>query len=150
MADARARLGEAQEEFERTLASIKEAQLVAEDALARASEAEEKARTARREAEDERSVARREREATMADAREEARRALAEVQAEITAARELLARTTLTEARLDESAARLEERVGELAPPADGAQSGANGGAGRECHRGRDCAIQGRLAGDGR
>ena len=39
------RLGEAQEEFEQTLASIKEAQLAAEDALARAAEAEERART---------------------------------------------------------------------------------------------------------
>jgi DNA mismatch repair protein MutS2 len=114
VADARARLGEAQEEFERTLASIKEAQLTAEEALARATEAEERARTARREAEDERSVARREREAAVASAREEAKRALAEVHAEIAAARELLARTTLTEARLEESAARLEESVGTL------------------------------------
>jgi DNA mismatch repair protein MutS2 len=125
VADARARLGEAQEEFERTLASIKEAQQVAEDALARATDTEERARLARREAEDERSVARREREAAMADAREEARRALADVQAEITAARELLARTTLTEARLDESVARIEERVEELAPAGDGAREEA-------------------------
>lgn len=116
VSDARARLGEAQAEFERTLASIKETQLTAEDALARATEAEERARVARREAEDERSVARREREAAMADAREEARRALVEVQAEIAAARELLERSTLTETRLQESAARLEERVGDLSP----------------------------------
>jgi len=115
VADARTRLGEAQEEFERTLASIKEAQLVAEDALARATEAEERARAARREAEDERSVARRERETALADAREEARRALAEVHAEIAAARELLVRTTLTETRLEESAARLDERLGSIA-----------------------------------
>ena len=119
--DARARLGEAQEEFERTLASIKEAQLTTEDALARATEAEERARAARREAEDERSVARREREAAVADARAEAKRALAEVHAEIASARELLARTTLTEARLEESAARLEESVGSLAGGGGGA-----------------------------
>ncbi len=124
--DARTRLGEAQEEFERTLASIKETQLTAEESLARATEAEERARAARREAEDERSVARRERESAVADARAEAKRALDEVHAEIAAARELLARTTLTEARLEESAARLEESVGTLvgegaslaAPPA--------------------------------
>ncbi len=67
VADARARLGEAQEEFERTLASIKEAQLTAEESLARATEAEERARAARREAEDERIVARREREAALSD-----------------------------------------------------------------------------------
>ena len=119
VADARARLGQAQEEFEQTLASIKEAQITAEDALARATEAEERARAARREAEDERSVARREREVAMADAREEAKRALAEVQGEIAAARELLARTTLTEARLEESAARLGETVDELADRAE-------------------------------
>jgi len=114
VADARTRLGEAQEEFERTLASIREAQLTAEDTLARAAEAEERARAARREAEDERSVARREREAAVADARAEAKHALGEVHAEIAAARDLLTRTTLTEARLQESAARLEETVGSL------------------------------------
>jgi DNA mismatch repair protein MutS2 len=114
VADARARLGEAQEEFERTLASIKEAQLTAEESLARATEAEERARAARREAEDERSVARREREAALLTARDDAKRALAEVHAEIAAARELLERTTLTEARLEESAARLEESAGSL------------------------------------
>ncbi len=124
VADARARLGEAQEEFERTLASIREAQLTAEDALARAAEAEERARAARREAEDERSVARRERETAVADARSEAKHALAEVHAEIAAARDLLTRTTLTEARLEESAARLEESVGSLVaqPSADSSE----------------------------
>jgi len=113
--DAKARLGEAQEEFERTLASIREAQVTAEDTLARAAEAEERARTARREAEDERLVARREREAALADARAEAKRAVAEVHAEVAAARELLTRATLTDARLEESVARLEESVGSLA-----------------------------------
>jgi DNA mismatch repair protein MutS2 len=116
VADARARLGEAQEEFERTLVSIKDAQLTAEEALARATESEERARAARREAEDDRSRARREREAALADARAEAQRALAEVNAEIGAARELLARATLTEARLEESAARLEQSVGSISP----------------------------------
>jgi len=124
VADARARLGEAQAEFERTLASIKEAQLTAEDALARATEAEARARAARHEAETERSVARREREATLADAREEARRALAEVQDEIASARELLARTTLTEARLEESVARLAERAGSIGAGSDGGSDG--------------------------
>jgi DNA mismatch repair protein MutS2 len=123
VADARSRLGRAQEEFERTLASIRETRLTTEDALARAAEAEERARAARREAEEERSRARRERAAVHADARAEAQRALAEVQAEISAARELLARTTLTEARLEESATRLEESVrpfvGAPAAPAD-------------------------------
>jgi DNA mismatch repair protein MutS2 len=114
VADARARLGEAQEEFERTLASIREAQVTAEDTLARAADAEERAHAARRAAEEERSVARRERETAVADARADAKRALAEVHSEIASARELLARTTLTESRLEESAARLEESVGSL------------------------------------
>ncbi|MGI8928182.1 MAG: endonuclease MutS2 [Candidatus Limnocylindrales bacterium] len=122
VADAKARLGEAQEEFEKTLASIREAQVTAEDTLARAAEAEERARAARREAEDERSVARREREAAFSDARAEAKQALAEVHSEIEAARELLTRATLTDARLEESAARLGDSVGalaaETAPPA--------------------------------
>jgi DNA mismatch repair protein MutS2 len=125
VADARSRLGEAQEEFERTLASIKETQLTAEDALARATEAEERARTARREAEDERSRARKERETALEGARAEAQRALAEVQAEIRAARELLARSTLTEARLDESVARLEGSVGSLVGETDSVEPAA-------------------------
>jgi DNA mismatch repair protein MutS2 len=116
--DARARLGHAQEEFEQTLVSIKAAQLTAEEALARATDAEERAKSARREAEDERSRARRERETALADARTEAQRALAEVNAEIAAARDLLARATLTETRLEESAARLQESVTAI-PPAE-------------------------------
>ena len=122
--DARSRLGRGQAEFEQTLVSIREAQLTAEDALARVTEAEERARVARHEAEEERSRARRERDTAVADARAEAERALADVHAEIRAARELLARSALTDARLEETAARLDERVAALvgreaaAPPA--------------------------------
>jgi DNA mismatch repair protein MutS2 len=112
--DARSRLGRAQAEFEQTLVSIKEAQLTAEESLARAAEAEERARAARREAEEERQRARRERELALADARTEAQRALAEVHEEIAAARDLLARQTLTDARLEESVARLGERTSSL------------------------------------
>jgi DNA mismatch repair protein MutS2 len=108
---ARSRLGSAVAEFERTLASIRDAQQTAEESLARAAEAEDRARAARREAEEERRRARRERETAAADARVEAERALADVQAEIAAARELLARQTLTESRLDESVARLADQV---------------------------------------
>jgi DNA mismatch repair protein MutS2 len=112
--DARSRLGRAQAEFEQTLVSIRETQLTTEEALSRAAEAEERARTARREAEEERRSARREREAALEEARSEAQLALAEVQEEIRAARELLARETLTEQRLTESAARLQEQIGAL------------------------------------
>jgi DNA mismatch repair protein MutS2 len=111
---ARSRLGRAEAEFERTLASIKEAQVTTEEALARAAEAEERARSARREAEEERIGARRERDAALAEARAEAERALADVQAEIRVARDVLARASLTEAHLGESAKRLDERLGAL------------------------------------
>jgi DNA mismatch repair protein MutS2 len=114
VADARSRLGRAQEEFERTLASIKEAQQTAEESLARAAEAEERARVARHEAEEERHRARRERENAQAGARDEAQRALAEIQAEIRAAREVLARASITDARLADSAQQLDERVSSL------------------------------------
>ena len=114
VADARERLGRAQQEFEETLVSIKSAQLTAEEALARASDDEERARNARREAEEERRSARRERETALATARAEAEKALAEVQSEISAARDLLTRATLTESRLEESAERLRGTVGQL------------------------------------
>ena len=122
VADARSRLGHAEVEFERTLASIKEAQLTAEESLARATEAEERARVARHEAEEERGRARRDRETAQADARAEAQRALSDVQAEIRAARELLARASLTEARLEDSAQLLDERVAALVGPSEETQ----------------------------
>ncbi|MEA2676577.1 MAG: mismatch repair protein MutS2 [Chloroflexota bacterium] len=113
--DARSRLSRAEVEFEQTLVAIKETQQTTEEALARASEAEERARIARHEAEEERRSARRERAAAADTARAEAERALAQVQAEIGAARELLARASLTESGLEESAARLDERISSLA-----------------------------------
>ena len=112
--DARSRLGRAQAEFEQTLVAIKETQQTTEEALARATEAEQRARAARHEAEEERHRARRERDTVAETAREEAKRALAEVQAEVRAARELLARETLTEVRLNESVTRIEERLSAL------------------------------------
>ena len=116
VADARSRLGQAQAEFEQTLASIRETRASTEDALARAAASEERARAARHEAEEERRVARREREQALADARVEAQQQLAQVQAEIAAARELLERQTLTEQLLEHSTARLTELIGEPAP----------------------------------
>src|SRR5688572_11001911 len=118
VAEARSRLGRAQAEFEQTLVSIKETQQTAEEALARAAEAEQRARTARHEAEEERRSARRERAHAAENARAEAQRALAQVQAEIDAARELLARASLTEAGLEESAARLGQQISALSDEA--------------------------------
>jgi DNA mismatch repair protein MutS2 len=117
--DARSRLSVAQQEFEQTLASIKAAEATTADALARAAVAEQKARDARGEAEEERAVARRERERALAEARREADAALAEVRAEIAAVRGLLAHEALSEPRLDEAVARLEQRLAPLAGDGD-------------------------------
>src|SRR3954453_22272557 len=117
VADARTRVDRAQEEFEQTLASIRDTQVTAEESLARAAEAEERARAARHEAEDERRAARRERETATADARADAERTLADVQAEIRAACDVLAPASLTEAHLGESARRLDARLGALVGP---------------------------------
>jgi DNA mismatch repair protein MutS2 len=124
VADARSRLSVAQQEFEETLASIKAAEATTADALARAAVAEQRARDARREAEEERAVARRERERALVDARREADAALAEVRAEIAAVRKLLAQEALSEPRLDEAVARLEQR---LAPLSTGDGAGTVG-----------------------
>ena len=129
--DARSRLDQSQAEFEQTLVSIRETQLTTEEALARATEAEERARAARREAEEERFRARRERETALEDARTEAQRALAEVQEEISAARELLERETLTDVRLQESAARLAERGAALSEPVPAPEEDARAGRAR-------------------
>jgi DNA mismatch repair protein MutS2 len=112
--DARSRLSQAQQEFEATLASIKEAQATASEAVARASEAEARAAEAKRSAEIERARARRERDDAFMSAREEAERALAAVRAEIRAVRETLERESLSAAKLEELTRRLDERVAAL------------------------------------
>jgi DNA mismatch repair protein MutS2 len=109
--DARARLSRAQVEFEATLASIKASQSEIEAARTQAAEAEARAIDARRAAEDERRRARAEREQAAAQARREAEEAVEAIHAEIARARDLLARQTVTEARLDDAMARLEERL---------------------------------------
>lgn len=112
--DARSRLSRAQQEFESTLASIKEAEERASEAVIRASDAEARARTARAEAEAERLHARREREAAVSGARREAETAVGAIHEEIEQTRRLLARETITGARLDEAMRRLEERLAAL------------------------------------
>ena len=71
-------------------------------------------------------MARRERERALVEARREADAALAEVRAEIAAVRKLLAQEALSEPRLDEAVARLEQRLAPLAAP-DGAAATAAG-----------------------
>jgi DNA mismatch repair protein MutS2 len=127
VADARSRLSVAQQEFEETLASIKAAEATTADALARAALAEQRARDARREAEEERAVARRERERALVEARKEADAALVEVRAEIAAVRRLLAQEALSEPRLDEAVARLEQRLAPLSAADQVAEPVADG-----------------------
>jgi DNA mismatch repair protein MutS2 len=109
--DARGRLSRAQQDFEATLAAIKASQAEIEEAREAARIAQERAVESRRVADEERRHARHEREQAAAAAREEAERAVEAIHAEIAAARGLLARQTLTESRLDEAMARLEERL---------------------------------------
>jgi len=109
--DARGRLSRAQQDFETTLAAIKASQAEIEEAREVARVAEARAVESRRVADEERRHARHEREQAAAVAREEAERAVEAIHAEIAAARGLLARQTLTESRLDEAMARLEERL---------------------------------------
>ena len=123
VADARSRLSHAQQDFEQTLASIKASQQAIDAARETALAAEGRALEARRSAEDERRRARQERREAAAAAREEAEQAVGAIHAEIAAARDLLSRQTLTESRLDEAMAGLEQRLaaipGGAAPAAE-------------------------------
>ncbi len=110
--DARARLSVAQQEFESTLASIRETQVDIAAAEARAADAEQRMQAALREAEDERRRARAERRVATSEARRQAEVALAAIEAEIAEMRGSLARETLTEARLDQAVARIDARLG--------------------------------------
>ncbi|MFV2064555.1 MAG: endonuclease MutS2, partial [Chloroflexota bacterium] len=112
--DARSRLSAAQQEFETTLASIRETQADISASEARISDAELRMQAALREAEEERRRARAERRAATADARRQAEIALAAVEAEIAEMRGSLARETLTDARLEEAMARIDARLGAL------------------------------------
>jgi DNA mismatch repair protein MutS2 len=112
--DARGRLSRAQQDFERTLVAIKESQAEIDEAREHARVAETRAVEARRAAEDERRRARQEREQAAATARAEAERAVEAIHEEIAAARQLLARQTLTEARLDDAMSRLESRLASI------------------------------------
>jgi DNA mismatch repair protein MutS2 len=110
VADARSRLSSAEQEFEATLASIRDAGSRISEAEARASEAERKARAALDEAEEERRRARTERNAVLAEARRQADLSIGAIEAEVAEIRGALARETLTEARLDRATQRLEAR----------------------------------------
>jgi DNA mismatch repair protein MutS2 len=110
--DARSRLSEAQQEFETTLASIRESQADIAAAEARAADAERKMHAALAEAEEERRRARSERRVAAEEARRQAEVALAAIEAEIAEMRGSLARETLTEERLDQAMARIDARLG--------------------------------------
>jgi DNA mismatch repair protein MutS2 len=127
--DARGRLSRAQQDFEATLAAIKASQGEMETAREAARVAEARAVESRRVADEERRRARQERELAAASAREEAEHAVEAIHGEIAAARQLLARQTLTESRLDEAMLRLEERLAAI-PSGSGGMPEAEAGGG--------------------
>ena len=139
VADARSRLSEAQQDFEATLASIKETQSRTDAAADRARESELRAADARRTAEIERARARRERDDAFMSARDEAERALSAIRAEIRAARDALERETLTAGRLDELMGRLDRRLETL--PSAGPQ-GLQGQASSGSAEGAEAPIE--------
>ncbi len=112
--DARSRLSVAQQEFESTLASIRETQVDITAAEARAADAEQRMQAALHEAEEERRKARAERRVATTEARRQAAVALAAIEAEIAEMRGSLQRETLTEARLDQAMARIDARLGAM------------------------------------
>ena len=120
--DARSRLSEAQQEFETTLASIRESQVDIAAAEARAADAEQKMRVALAEAEEERRRARAERRVAAEEARRQAEVALAAIEAEIAEMRGSLARETLTEDRLDQAMARIDARLGVMPSTVEAAE----------------------------
>lgn len=127
--DARSRLSAAQQEFETTLASIRETQVDITAAEARASDAEQRMQAALREAEEERRKARAERRVATQEARRQAEVALAAIEAEIAEMRGSLQRETLTEARLDQATARIEARLAVMPSDSDAAEPvGKRGG----------------------
>ena len=112
--DARSRLTEGQQAFEATLASIKDTQDAATEALDRARVAEGRAAEAMRAADDERRRARRERDEAVASARLEAERLVDQLRDEVRATRLALERRTITAPGIDESIARAEDHLERL------------------------------------
>jgi DNA mismatch repair protein MutS2 len=121
--EARSRLSVAQQEFESTLASIREAQVDIAAAEARAADAERKMQAALAEAEDERRRARAERRTAAQETRRQAEVALAAIEAEIAEIRGSLQRETLTEERLDQAMARIDARLGVMPGDVDAAEA---------------------------
>ncbi len=119
--DARSRLSVAQQEFESTLASIRETQVDMAAAEARAADAEQRMQAALAEAEEERRRARAERRTATQEARRQAEVALAAIEAEISEMRGSLGRETLTEARLDAAMARIDARLSVMPGEAEAA-----------------------------
>jgi DNA mismatch repair protein MutS2 len=112
--DARSRLSEGQVAFEATLASIREHEGQAVEALARARAAEAKAIDAQRQADEERRKARRERDDAVRAARAEGDRIVGAMRDEVRVARKRLERETLTEPALDRIVAATDDLLAQL------------------------------------
>ena len=114
VADAGSRLTEGQVAFEETLASIREHEGQAVDALARARVAEARTVEAQRGAEEERRRARRERDEAVKAARAEGDRIVGAMRDEVRAARKRLEREVLTAPTLDRIVAAADDRLAQL------------------------------------
>ena len=119
VADARSRLSESQQAFEATLASIRETEGQASEALERARQSEVRATDAMHRAEEDRGHARREREEQMRAAREEAEQLVASLRDEVNATRLALDRETVTAPGIDLAVARAEGHLARLPESAE-------------------------------
>ncbi len=114
VADARARLTDAQRTFEATLAQIRESEGATTDALANARAAEVRAATALAAANEDRRQARRERDEALQATRVEGELLLSQVRAEVQALMLTLERGQLAAPALDEALARIEGSAARL------------------------------------
>ncbi|MEO5918264.1 MAG: endonuclease MutS2, partial [Candidatus Limnocylindrales bacterium] len=114
VADARARLTDAQRTFEATLAQIRESEGATTDALANARAAEVRATAALAAANEDRRQARRERDEALQTARAEGELMLSQVRAEVQALKLTLERGQLAAPALDEALARIEAEAARL------------------------------------
>ncbi|MFM2106631.1 MAG: mismatch repair protein [Chloroflexota bacterium] len=114
VADARARVSETQAALEATLASLRDQEDAAADALERAQAAERRAADAARAADEDRRRARRERDEAVSAARAEADAILAALRTEVAALRRTIERDTITAPALDAGLGRAEALLGSL------------------------------------
>src|SRR5687767_14778468 len=151
VADARSRLSRAEQEFEQTLASIKEVEGETAEVLDRAREAETRASEALRTAAEERRRARSERDEHVRAARLEADRVVEDLRSELEQTRRSLERETVTAAALDAAVSRAEAIAARLPAAETAGESTPSPAASRQWRvgdraRSRSGGWEGRIA----